>query len=322
MFTKRNQINHILQHESLEDLIENTINNPQLINETDIFLIFHAIVKKLEEIHKEKIFYGRLTPKNIHFEKDKKILTITFCGNSPNDEIDPNFSAPEVINGEIDERYVQKYDIYSFGRIIYYLLTKRKSLETRNKNDEYEELCDENKTIVFPENVPPFFSHLISLTLENNPEDRPSINEIAEILDSGLIFPSITENRKELNYYLKFTGKKGQNNNISYEILKNLENKFINKYRKDRLATVITLYLADYFDDTKAQREIGINYYDGIKFEKDGKKAFEYITVSAEKHDEKALFYLAQCYINGIGCEKNRDKAKIYLERSKNKGYK
>lgn len=169
--------------------------------------------------------------------------------------------------------------------------------------------------------MPPFFSHLISLTLEQNPEDRPSINEIAEILDSGLIFPSIIDNHKEFNYYLKFTGTKEQNK-ISYEILKNLENKFINIYRKDRLATVITLYLADYFDDTKAQREIGINYYDGIKLEKDGNKAFEYISVSAEKHDEKALFYLAQCYINGIGCEENRDKAKIYLERSKNKGYK
>lgn len=197
-------------------MIENTINNPQLINETDILLIIHAIVRKLEDIHKEKIFYGRLTPKNIHFEDNKKTLTCTFRSNCPNDGIDPNFSSPEVINGEIDERHVQKYDIYSFGRIVYYLLTKRKTLEIRNKNDEYD-LCDENKIIVFPENVPPFFSHLISLTLEQNPEDRPSINEIAEILDSGLIFPSIIDNHKEFNYYLKFTGTKEQNK-ISYEI--------------------------------------------------------------------------------------------------------
>lgn len=317
-------MNNILKYETLEDLIEDSKNDHSLLTQTEKFIIFHAIAKNLEEIHNNNIFYGNVAPHNIKFSISKKTLTCNFTRNFGNHSNDIMFSSLEVLFDQINEQNGQKSDIFSFGMIIYYLMTKNKPyINIYNLDSQkIKDFWDINTKLELPKEVPSFFKYLIYLTMKKNPDERPTISQIIELVDSGLIFPSIIASKKELNYYMKYTNTKEKVSNVTYETLKNLQQKFINTYRNDRLAAVITLFLADYYDDPKAQRDIGKYYYYGIILDKDGDKAFQYFSKSSEKFDSESLFYLGQAYVNGIGCDQNKDKAKIYLEQSSNLGYK
>ena len=87
------------------------------------------------------------------------------------------------------------------------------------------------------------------------------------------------------------------------------ENIFYEKQNLD-LSKELLFKAADEFKVADAIYEIGFNYLNGNNgFDKNVKKAIEYFLKAKDSKYSEAYFSLANCYKNGIGVEKNLNKA-------------
>ncbi|MEA1787275.1 serine/threonine-protein kinase [Arenibacter sp. GZD96] len=75
-------------------------------------------------------------------------------------------------------------------------------------------------------------------------------------------------------------------------------------------------------NNASAQSYLGYMYHMGLGGSKNIKKAFEFYQKSATNGDMVGMYNLASCYYNGTGTPKNRNLAKIWNQRSCEKGYK
>ena len=65
---------------------------------------------------------------------------------------------------------------------------------------------------------------------------------------------------------------------------------------------------------------LGECYYYGEGVDKDDKKGFEYLSLSAEQGNSTAMFNLGYCYDQGEGTDENKTKAFELYEKSANLG--
>lgn len=73
--------------------------------------------------------------------------------------------------------------------------------------------------------------------------------------------------------------------------------------------------------DTDANEHLGWHYYTGSNlFEKNLFKAFDYLKQAADMGSVNACQQIGYMYENGIGCNRNPDKAKEYYDKTKPKG--
>jgi TPR repeat protein len=68
--------------------------------------------------------------------------------------------------------------------------------------------------------------------------------------------------------------------------------------------------------DSRAQKSLGILYYNGKVIPKDYKKAFFWLQKSAYQKDNYAMMYLAYLYIDAKGVDRDYTKAKYWFDRS------
>lgn len=88
-----------------------------------------------------------------------------------------------------------------------------------------------------------------------------------------------------------------------------LENIFYEKQDLDESKKML-FKAADEFKVPDAIYEVGFNYLNGNNgFEKNAKKAVEYLLKAKDLKYSEAYFSLANCYKNGIGVEKDLNKA-------------
>lgn len=307
---------------SLENLV---FNEYKTINNSTKMIILYGIAKGMKEIHQENIIHGNLKPSNILLDENNYPLISDIgykkdCSYQDNvDKDDFLYSAPEIVlsNGEID--YCKKSDVFSFGMLIYYILTGKKPYDDypNMDNNDFIGFLSRKDSLRLPPDVPSYFCYLISLMWKKNSIERPSFSDIVNLFDAGIVFPSIRTNAKEMKFYTGYAIE--AQDSFSIECAQSMKNYFKSSHN-DKLATVISYLLADFFDDPISQKEIAKNFYFGTIFKKDQNKAFIYFQKSA-KHDKEALFYLGQCYLNGIGCEKNKKKADNYFEKSSQNGF-
>ncbi|KAF0544221.1 calmodulin-dependent protein kinase [Gigaspora margarita] len=72
--------------------------------------------------------------------------------------------------------------------------------------------------------------------------------------------------------------------------------------------------------DAAAISGLGFCYQNGIGVEKDGQKAFEYYQKSANMGNSEGTRMVGFCYQNGIGVEKDEQKAFEYYQESADMG--
>ena len=158
-----------------------------LIEEKIIKDIIIQICLGLKEIHKNKLIHRDLTPDNIFMYNNKikigdfgvsKILTTT--QNFTKSQVGKHhYFAPEIEKGE---NYNNKVDIYALGCIIYELFTL----------NEYYNEKKENPTIN-TDIYNPKWQNLIDLTLQNDYNKRPTIEEIYNYIEK-----EINNNKNEI----------------------------------------------------------------------------------------------------------------------------
>lgn len=146
------------------------------------------ILNGLEYIHKNNIVHRDMKPQNILLENvndDIKLLISDF-GESKYTQFSmkstvgtPDFMAIEIIKGE---NYDSSVDIFSFGGIMYFMLTKEIAklyIETLKK-DWKERLI----SIIEKKEHPKELANIIYSCTKTNPKERPKIEEIKSQLNS------------------------------------------------------------------------------------------------------------------------------------------
>ena len=144
--------------------------------------IAHAMIY----LHKKNIIHRDLKPANILLNENYEAFVSDFGLSQfiPKREVGgtPLYLAPEIIrNQDIN----QKVDVYSFAIIMYQLLTGEKPFNGEKSVMRLMERAERGERPEIPNNLPKELSNLIQKCWSNNPDDRPSFEEILDILISN-----------------------------------------------------------------------------------------------------------------------------------------
>lgn len=148
---------------------------------SDVKIYAAEIFLALSYLHCKFIIYRDLKPENILLNLDGHIKiadfglakelgchknTSTFCGT-------PEYLAPEVVE---HQSYSFPADWWSYGCVLYKMLTGSSPFTDENRNRLYKKIVEEEPE--YPEDMNPDAKDLISKLLSKNAESRPTIEEI------------------------------------------------------------------------------------------------------------------------------------------------
>lgn len=111
----------------------------------------------------------------------------------------PEYLAPEFISDYISNQNSFKIDVYSYGIILYYLITGIKPYHNYSSASELMKDVVNNKRPEFPNSVPNEWKKLIIRCFDANPSLRPDFTEIYHMLESHEFTKRINYN--EFNIY-------------------------------------------------------------------------------------------------------------------------
>ncbi|OHT16086.1 hypothetical protein TRFO_42058 [Tritrichomonas foetus] len=138
----------------------------------------------MAHIHKCGIIHRDLKPENILLDSKKQVKIADF-GISTLSSITTHtqnigtipYMSPEQLNN--DEHYTNKVDVYSFGKLLYFILTRGSIPQTS--------ILDivSGKGFPIPSKISDFFREMIEACTSFNPNERPSFKELQRQLTSS-----------------------------------------------------------------------------------------------------------------------------------------
>ncbi|XP_065649160.1 mitogen-activated protein kinase kinase kinase 7 isoform X3 [Hydra vulgaris] len=167
--------------------------HPPLGNKTIHYTLAHALswslqcAKAVEYLHNIKpmpIIHRDLKPLNMLLKQSGTVLKICDFGTAchPHSEMTANkgsasWMAPQVITGE---KYSEKCDVYSFGIILWQMLTRKKPFE----RDPYNIMWNVSRGLrPYPiKGIPSCLEVLIQRCWQNEEKDRPTFVDIVKFL--------------------------------------------------------------------------------------------------------------------------------------------
>lgn len=181
---------------SLYDFLEK---RPEELTPTDRTLIALDIARGMEFLHGRGIIHRDLKSLNILLDSRKRAKICDFGlirmkSSAPMTGLvgTSNWMAPEVLQSL--PFYDEKVDVYSFGIVLWELLTGKKPYQDpdseTNPLNLIVEITDENLRPVIPETCPPLLRSLIEACWQADPKLRPSFHKIIPLLSDPLFqFP-------------------------------------------------------------------------------------------------------------------------------------
>ncbi|OHS99580.1 hypothetical protein TRFO_33953 [Tritrichomonas foetus] len=162
----------------LEYCPTNLKKNISNLNDDDVIKrIILEIISGMLYLHKKGIIHRDLKPENILLDSEKhvKICDFGLCTIS-NETIHTQgvgtlaYMSPEILNNE--EHYTEKIDVYSFGIVLYFILTQGSlpQLSIAKITQGYE--------IPIPTNINPFYRTIIEQCLSFEYKNRPTFLEL------------------------------------------------------------------------------------------------------------------------------------------------
>ena len=317
LFNKSNEQNPVLITEmipngTLEDILQferkNGFNSK--LSPTQKLIVIYGIALGMKQLHMQSIIHRNLNPKSILLDDSfyPKISCFGSCVSiletlyyyGP-DYIGGNkYIAPEVWS---KKKYTKASDVYAFAMIVYEMMTNKKPFEKIiNKNDIRTKVCAGDRPR-FNKSIPYCYKKLIMSCWSEKPSDRPSFNEIVELLKRDRNF--ILDDNEEL--FLRFVNspyskcsenetfsiikrydlKNAQSDSVSESDDKETDSDYddSNSYSDD--SDSATNESNSFFDDSK----LSINDINSPKMEFD---PYPFININSyeklEKVNEKSLF--------------------------------
>jgi serine/threonine protein kinase len=177
-----------LSRGSLEDVLElvDLGNPPGFWTHGNISGIIVGLIVGMRALHAQNRVHGDLKPSNLLLDDNHRVrisdfgnLAIGSCGASSSpDRGTKRYIAPEVLAGGA---FTEKSDIFAFGLILYELLAGKKVSE----DEEHSEVSGVGRESL--PKIPSFVARPIAKLIErcwsDDPEKRPSFNEMYEYLE-------------------------------------------------------------------------------------------------------------------------------------------
>ena len=164
--------------------LDQAIKTKGFLTQADICRIAVEIVLGMRYIHSNKIIHRDLKPNNILLSRNNHVRICDFGIakiDDPSIEKTNNngtlyFMAPELCSDEDEVKYDNKIDVYAFAYVLLFIVTcqlPRVTIKNKMKN---------SKPIDIPKKVCTWVRELILSCLSYEPINRPTFNEILEIM--------------------------------------------------------------------------------------------------------------------------------------------
>lgn len=250
-------ITEFCKNDSLEkifELEENKLSPPEW-NITKMLITAYGIASGMSHLHSKNILHRDLKPGNVFFDEYlfPKIgdfgLSTEMQDDSPIFEYiykgTPVFMAPEILN---EYCYSKASDVYAYSILLYQMITLKKPYEGYS----FFQLIRNVPTGIRPQfndDVPNCFRKLIERCWENDPDKRPTFDEIVHLLENDKEFVSELVDTAEYYKYIDYIKRNQIANDIKqvtidYSELKRMQLRFkrlnipyieLNKFIKQRL---------------------------------------------------------------------------------------
>ncbi|OHT07673.1 TKL family protein kinase [Tritrichomonas foetus] len=154
---------------------------------TDLTLIAYGVALAMKYIHGKTLIHRDLKTQNILIDEKNFPVICDFGSTRVLDKVmtgqcgTPNYMAPEFIRSE---PYDQSVDVYSYGMILWEMLTKEVPFVGKDPAQVIY-LILSGKSIEIPEDAPEGLKRLILACLSSNPSSRPSFDTIVELFESS-----------------------------------------------------------------------------------------------------------------------------------------
>ncbi|KAK8896538.1 hypothetical protein M9Y10_014446 [Tritrichomonas musculus] len=183
-YEKNGDIMNIMKQYLASKGEQNSILNPTI--RSKIIFGVAAIMKKL---HKNNIIHRNLKMSKILLDDNFEPIIITTCvAMMKSDTIKPEdyrtapiYSAPEIIE---DDKFDFPSDVFSFSIVLYFMFATNEDLKSNNIRTAYVYMRKivEGKRLNKPSNIPDPYWELIEKCWDNDPNKRPTFDEITEYL--------------------------------------------------------------------------------------------------------------------------------------------
>lgn len=329
----------ILFNNYINGTLDGAFKNNSIPGPTEALIIASGIASGMRTLHSRNVIHRNLNPSGI-FLNEKFEPSIgdfefsKFTDTSKYQSIiigTPLWMASELL--EASEQYTPAIDVYAYGMILYQLITNQAPYGGNITIGQLFDLLVKNQLPQIPPQVPEIFSNLIKSCLNYNPKQRPSFNDIIEVLSKpDAILPG-TDQQKLSEYQHR-----------AFSDIDDLLAKGNLAFANSDKATAIEIYTKAaekgaaiaYYYLGSIQPEKEIEYFTlaaengyteaaivaGEKLIKSNPdEAFRLFKLAADRGDAAGEFSLGISYAKGIGTEVDQEKAINYLKMAADKGH-
>ncbi|XP_027124591.1 serine/threonine-protein kinase HT1-like isoform X2 [Coffea eugenioides] len=146
------------------------------------------IAHGMEYLHAQGILHRDLKSENLLLDEDMHVKVADFgisclesqCGSAKGFTGTYRWMAPEMIK---EKHHTKKVDIYSFGIVLWELLTALIPFDNMTPEQAAFAVCQKNERPPLPSTCPLAFRHLINRCWSSNPNNRPHFEEIVSVLE-------------------------------------------------------------------------------------------------------------------------------------------
>ena len=322
---------------SLEDILELERMNKSIQgwNDTKKLINIYGIASGMSYLHSKNICHRSLKPSNIYIDD---ILTpkigdfglstpFTNLNNITHQSISgvkatPIYSSPEVLQSN---EYSKMSDVYSFAFIVYEIISNEIPFsEIKNKTQIYNEVVVKQNRPIINESINQSYRLLIESCWSQNPNDRPTFDDVVHVLRSDSGFITETIKNEDYQKYVNFIDEriKSQFEQEKIQEDENIDPIYQNEVAKsdiERMKFLARKYSKE--NDTEniykyfcllinaGESEIPLKYAIGLFKSEYYKQAFSYFSLISQTNNPIAKFYIAVMKFWGFGCEKNHDES-------------
>ncbi|CAD8174233.1 unnamed protein product [Paramecium octaurelia] len=188
--------NYYLITEYLEEgsLFDHLHKKKTHIDQKALMQIVEDIALGMNYLHGRKVMHCDLKSSNVLIDQNWNVKLCDFGLSKINKKIDhkvnkgarigtPNWMAPEIMRGE---PYQEKSDIYSFGMILWEIITQQIPYEGLSQTQIIGSVGYGQDQVIIPSNSnPPILLQIAKKCLKKNPSERPTFADIVNEIQMG-----------------------------------------------------------------------------------------------------------------------------------------
>ena len=262
-------IMELSSNRSLSHFLESLRNDEEIPDWDDTMKLIniYGIASGMAFLHSHEIILRDLKPDNILFDDYlfPKIIDFGLSKRLVNDiQNDKSgvvgtvaYIAPEVF---LNETYDKPVDVYSFAMVVYEIMTNNRPFGNLTPFKIVPEIINNKKRPEFTEEIPDCYKKLMEKCWSQEPNERPTFNEIVDILRNDSNFITEDVNEDEYRNYIDYIDKEQSSYSYKQPIIVS-SNNFQSFHRVN-----IFLYL-DEIDQTKLL-SINVKSINLAKYEK------------------------------------------------------